>query len=591
MLPFNLFCMKKIITIICVCCVLISCKKSTFLDDKTNGLTEEAVFTDSIQTINFLNKIYVDAGYTFGPSRFSSAGGSGNTELATDNAEGANNLSVWADSYVQGAIGPSNVGTNFGTDKDFWNTPYKNIRRVNLLLSKLPQAPFAEVTKRRIRAEARFLRAFYYHYLVVAFGGIPLLGDQVYGINDIINIPRNSYAECVSYMSTELDAAAADLANVVYKDVDYGRVTHGACLALKSRILLYAASPLFNGGAISNGSNVVSLISYPTADNNRWKQAADAAEAVINSGLYSLNVDNTTRAGYGFYQLFLKRVNSEYIFAYNRPAQKEFETYYLPPTRSGSSVVRPTQSLIEAFPMRDGKSIKESTAYNPNDPYLNRDPRFENSIIYNGLSYISNSGVKTQVLTYTSEGSTIANTTSDAYTTANKFTGYFSRKMLDENLTNSSSGTTERAWPLIRYAEVLLNYAEAITEAGQPEKAYDKLILLRSRAGILPGADGLYGLKANMTVDEMRTVIRNERRIELAFEDHRWNDIRRWKIASTVLKGFNSIDIIRRTATNTYVHTIGSAPRPLNFRDAMYLLPIPLSEIQKMPLMVQNPGY
>jgi len=583
--------MKKIFTILLLATVIFSCKKSGFLDDKTNGLDENAVFTDSIQTINFLNRIYVDAGYSFGPSRFNSAGGSGNTELATDNAEGNNNLSVWADSYVQGVIGPNNVSTGFATDKDFWSTPYKNIRRINLLLSKLPDAPLSAPMKTRMRGEARFLRAYFYHYMVVAFGGVPVIEDQVFGINDIINLPRNNFSDCVNYITSELDAAAAELSTVVYKDIDYGRVTRGACLALKSRMLLYAASPLFNGGATTNSAALVPLISYSTADNNRWMVAANAAEAVINTGLYSLNVDNATRPGNGFYQLFLKRINSEYIFAYNRPAQKEFETFYLPPTRSGSSVMKPTHSLAEAFPMRDGKSIKESTTYNANDPYLNRDPRFEFSMIYNGLSYISNTGVKTQVFTYTSAGSTIANATADAYTPQNKFTGYFSRKMLDENLTNASSGTTERAWPLIRYAEILLNYAEAITEAGQPEKAYDKLKLLRDRAGILPGTDGLYGLKANLTVAEMREVVRNERRIELAFEEHRWNDIRRWKIASTVLKGFNSVDIITRSATNTFKHTIGTAPRPLNFRDAMYLLPLPLAEIQKMPLMFQNPGY
>ncbi|WP_316831542.1 RagB/SusD family nutrient uptake outer membrane protein [Pedobacter aquatilis] len=579
--------MKKILTIVLLSCVIFSCKKSNFLDDKTNGLTEDVVFADSIQTMGFLNKIYVDAGYTFGPSRFSSAGGTGNTELATDNAEGNNNLSVWSDSYVQGVIGPSNVLTNFATDKDFWNTPYKNIRRVNLLLSKISGAPFAESTRKRMRAEARFLRAFYYHNMVAAFGGVPLVGDQVFGINDIINIPRNSYAECVSYMVSELDAAAADLAGVVYKDIDYGRITRGACLALKSRVLLYAASPLFNGGGITQSP----LVGYPAADINRWTAAANAAEAVINLNAYSLNVDNATRAGNGFYQLFLKRVNSEYIFAYNRPAQKEFETFYLPPTRSGSSVMKPTQSLIESFGMIDGKPITESALYNANDPYLNRDPRFDYSVIYNGLSYMSNTGVKTTVLTYTSTGSTIANSTSDAYTSTNKFTGYFSRKMLDENLTNASTGTTERAWPLIRYAEILLNYAEAINEAGQPEKAIEKLILLRARAGILPGTDGRYGIKSNITVTELRNVIQNERRIELAFEDHRFNDIRRWKIAATVLKGYNTVDIITRIGTSTYKHTIGTAPRPLNFRDAMYLLPIPLSEIQKMPLMEQNPGY
>ncbi|PTQ97884.1 putative outer membrane starch-binding protein [Mucilaginibacter yixingensis] len=586
--------MKKLFILIALLpFCMFSCKKSGFLDDKTNGLTADAVFTDSVQTLNFLNKIYVDAGYSFGPSRFAGAGGTGNTELATDNTEGTNNTAVWADSYVRGSIGPSNVITStfFATDKDFWNTPYKNIRRVNLLLSKLPNAPFSDAMKKRIRGEIRFLRAYYYHYMVVAFGGVPLISDQVYNIDDIINIPRNSFADCINYITSELDAAASDLNGVVYSDIDYGRVTRGACLALKSRVLLYAASPLFNGGSIATNANVQPLTGYTTYDKNRWQLAADAASAVMNLGQYSLYVDNTTRPGYGFYQVFLKRVNSEYIFAYNRPAQKEFETYYLPPSRSGSSIQKPTESLVEAFPMKDGKTIKQSTSYNPNDPYTNRDPRLDNSIIYNGQTYMSNTGTKTQVFTYTSTGSAISNTTADAYTTANKFTGYFARKMLDENLTNSLSGTTERAWPLIRYAEILLNYAEAINETGQTDKAYAPLIALRNRAGITPGTDNLYGLKANMTVDEMREIIHTERRIELAFEDHRWNDIRRWKIASSVLTGFNSVDIITRTGTSTYVHTIGSAPRILAFRDAMYLLPIPLSEIQKMPLMLQNPGY
>ncbi len=570
---------------------MLSCKKSSFLDDKTNGLSADAIFTDSVQTLNFLNKIYLDAGYSFGPSRFSSAGGSGNTELATDNTEGNNNTAVWADSYVRGSIGPTNVLTNFATDKDFWNTPYKNIRRVNLLLSKLPNAPFAEITKKRIRGEIRFLRAYYYHYMVVAFGGIPIINDQVFDINDIINIPRNSFADCITYLTSELDAAAADLNGLVYKDLDYGRVTRGACLALKARVLLYAASPLFNGGATTTDANIVALVGYPSYNVNRWQQAADAANAVINLNQYALYVDNATRPGYGFYQVFLRRVNSEYIFAYNRPAQKEFEAYYLPPTRSGASIQKPTQSLVESFLMRDGKSIKESAAYNPNDPYVNRDPRLDNSIIYNGQTYMSNTGVKGQVFTYTSVGSTIPNNTSDAYTTSNRFTGYFARKMCDENLTNALSGNTERAWPLIRYAEILLNYAEAINEAGQPGLAYAPVIAIRARAGITSGSDNLYGLKPNMTTEQMREIIRNERRIELAFEDHRWNDIRRWKIAEKVLSGFNSVDVITRTGTNTYVHTIGSAPRILSFRNAMYLLPIPLSEIQKMPLMLQNPGY
>lgn len=582
---------RNIIAIILLSLIFAACKKSDFLDDKTNALTEEDIFTDSIQSINFLNRIYVDAGFSFGPSRFSAAGGTGNTEAATDNAEGINNLSVFSDAYVQGVISPSNVTTGFGADKDFWNGPYKNIRRVNLMLSKLPETPFAEETKMRIRGELHFLRAWYYHYMLVAFGGVPVIEDRVYGINDILDLPRSSYADCVSYLVAELDKAAGELNGMVYKDADYGRVTHGACLALKSRVLLYAASPLFNGGSLANNPELAALVSYPSADKNRWQLAAAAAEAVINLNRYSLNVDNTTRAGYGFYSLFLKRVNSEYIFAYNRAAQKEFEAYFLPPSRSGAANMKPTYSLAAAFPMKDGLSIGESPLYDASNPYQNRDPRFDNSFIYNGLSYMSNNGTKTQILTYSTVGSAIANTTADVYTGTNKSTGYYSRKMLDESLTNATPGNTERAWPLIRYAEILLNYAEAVNEAGDPAKAYPKLVELRNRAGILPGADNLYGLKANMNVDEMREVIRNERRIEMAFEDQRWNDIRRWKIAAAVLKGFNTVHLVTRTGANTYNYTVANAVRPLNFRDAMYLLPLPLAEIQKMPKMRQNPGY
>ncbi len=582
--------MRKSIFVIILSFVLASCSKTGFLDDKTNGLTEDVVFSDSIQSINFLNRIYADAGYSFGPSRYTGSGGSGNSELCTDNAEGSNNTAVPADSYVQGALSSISIGNGFAADKDYWSTPYKNIRRVNLLLSKLPETPFAEVTKKRIKGELRFLRAWYYHYLLIAFGGVPVLEDKVFEANDVPRVPRTSYADCVSYLVSELDGAASDLREVIYKDADFGRITWGACLALKSRVLLYAASPLFNGGAVAADAELAPVLSYPAFDKNRWQIAADAAEAVINTGMYSLYVDNTTRPGYGFYQVFLKRVNPEYILSYNRPAQKEFETFFLPPSRSGNCTMRPTLSLAESFPMIDGKSIGESPLYNANDPYANRDPRFGNSIIHNGMMYMSNNGTKTAIQTYmTANGFT--NTSTDAYTIVNKYTGFFSRKMLDENLTGTSSGTTERAWPLIRYAEILLNYAEAINEAGHPEKAYPRLIELRNRAGIRAGTDGMYGLKKDMTVEEMREIIRNERRIELAFEDQRWNDIRRWKIASTVLTGFNTVHILTKTSASTYNYTTGYSMRQLKFRDAMYLLPIPLTEIQKMPVLKQNPGY
>jgi hypothetical protein len=181
----------------------------------------------------------------------------------------------------------------------------------------------------------------------------------------------------------------------------------------------------------------------------------------------------------------------------------------------------------------------------------------------------------------------------DGYTsngTGPTTTGYYARKMCDENISSNSSFNTERGWPLIRYAEILLNYAEAINETGQTALAYPKLVAIRKRAGITAGADNLYGLKANMSVDEMRTVIQNERRIELMNEDHRWNDIRRWKIAVDVNNGFNKAINITKTG-NVYTYQVVNTIRQHVFNPQHYLMPIPQSEVSKMPSMLQNPGY
>jgi hypothetical protein len=247
--------------------------------------------------------------------------------------------------------------------------------------------------------------------------------------------------------------------------------------------------------------------------------------------------------------------------------------------------------------MKNGKAITESgSGYDPNNPFANRDPRFNYSIIYNGAKYANNSLAQDYVWTYTGSGET-----GDKYASGSN-TGYWGRKMCDSTITQGSSGSgPDRPWPLMRYAEVLLNYAEAINETGQTQLAYPKLAQLRDRAGIEPGSDGLYGMKANMTKEEMRTFIQNERRIELAFEDHRWNDIRRWKIAMTLYNGgptgYNQVMHVTRVGTTgtlpnvTFTYAVENTIRQHTFRPEMYLLPIQDLEIRKNPAMVQNPGW
>lgn len=555
-----------------------ACKKaSDFLDSQTTGIGEKDVWTDSTRTMQFLNAVYTDVAFSYRKDRWDNHG---SLDPATDDAEytysGATQKAVI---LYAGTLSPVNFPFT-----DFWNTPYTNIRRVNLYLSKLPTTPLSPAMQSRTTLEARFLRVWYYFHLVRAFGGVPLIGDKVFGINDIIDLPRSTYEECVEYMVSELDNVAAGIPEE-YAEQDYGRATRGACLALKSRILLYAASPLFNGGAIEKAQgDLRKIVSYPAYDVSRWQKAADAAQAVISSGYYSLYVDNTTAPGYGFYNVFLKRVNDELIFARLRPANKDFESFYNPPTRGGNNYHWPTHNLAEAFPMKNGKSITDATSgYSAANPYNNRDPRFGYTITYNGsLYYRASAGAQQPVYTY-------VNAAQDGFGIRTT-TGYYVRKMCDANTSAGGGANTERGWVLMRYAEVLLNYAEAVNETGHPELAYPKLIELRQRAGIEPGADNQYGLAPNMTVEQMRTLIQNERRIELAFEEHRFWDMRRWKIGVAVGNGYNKCMKITNNS-GTYTYEVVNSIRTHNFREEMYLFPIMQSEISKMPSMIQNPGW
>lgn len=572
--------MKKIFLLGCIVGLTSCFSSDDFLDPKTTALTEETVFSDSTRSMAFLYRIYGDVGFSFVKGRWDSHG---NTEEATDDAEyrysGTGQKAVI---LYSGTVSP----TNFPFF-EFWSTPYTNIRRVNLLLEKLPTIPVSAALKAQMKAEARFLRAWYYHWLLISFGGVPIVGDKVYDITDFINLPRNSFAECVTYLTTELDEVAAQLPkSSAYPEQEYGKITKGACLALKSRILLHAASPLFNGGAETQNADLAKIVSNPTYDVAHWQKAADAALAVMNSGDYALYKDNTTAPGYGFYQVFLNRVNSEYIFFQNRPANRDMEGFYNMPTRGGGYNAMPTQNLVDAFPMKNGKAITDPTSgYDPANPYKNRDPRFDYSIVYNESQYyLASANALRPVYTY--EGAA-----SDGFTQAGQTTGYYSRKMCDVNISSNSSFNTNRGWPLIRYAEILLNYAEAINETGRPDLAYAPLIALRDRAGITAGSDNLYGLKAGMTKEEMREIIRTERRVELAFEDHRWNDIRRWKIAMDVSNGYNKRMRIVRSSNGTYTYQVTESIRRHNFRPEMYLLPIPDSEVRKAPAMLQNPGW
>ncbi len=483
---------------------MVSCQKTGGLDPAVNtALTEAATFSDSTKSMQFLFGIYSDISFAFGYKRYTYASNiSASTAEGCD--EGVHRLNGPTQPFVYLFNGTLNASDN-APYQYMWTISYTDIRKVNVFLSQIDNAPISAALKQQTKAEARFLRAWYYSVLLKNFAGIPIIGDTVFSASDPIVPARSTYEDCVNYILSECDAAAAVLP-VAYSATDYGRITKGACLGLKSRVLLYAASPLFNGGSVATDPNVIKLTAYPNVDPTRWQKAAQAAQDVINMGIYSLNVDNTTAPGYGFSQVFLTRVNSEYILPGMLPPNKTMETFATPTSRGANPTqTAPSENLAEAFGMSNGKPITDPTSgYNPQNPFVNRDPRFNWTFVYNGTPwYSTTTGTKIPVnIYYTKNPDGSLTPATDA--TLVWLAGYYWRKMMSDNTASNGGPNTDRCLPLIRYAEILLNYAEASNEMGNTSVAYDQLKIIRGRAGIAPGSDGLYGLTAGMTQDQMR---------------------------------------------------------------------------------------
>jgi starch-binding outer membrane protein, SusD/RagB family len=321
---------------------------------------------------------------------------------------------------------------------------------------------------------------------------------------------------------------------------------------------------------------------------------------VINLGVYSLYTTSSTP----LYTLFLQNTpQPEHVIVYWQPAVTS-NNFYIeasanPTSRGGMNgwagvKYFPTQELVDEFEMNNGLRITDPASGYPgigNNMYKNRDPRLTYTVNYNGSIRNLGSFGDQPVNTYTGvipAGNAAATSASldGIYTPTGTLTGYFRYKMC-----NGAVGELYRPWVVMRYAEVLLNAAEATNEYyGATAEVYDWLKMIRSRAGIIAGANGLYGLKAGMSKEEMREVIRHERRVELAFEEHRFWDVRRWKIAPQTENVETHGMEITRAANGSFSYRV-IVIRKHVFTNAMYFWPIPQSELTKSPSLVQNPGY
>ena len=414
-----------------------------------------------------------------------------------------------------------------------------------------------------LRAEARVLNAYMYFELLKRFGGVPLT-DKLYSLESHPDLERSTYDQVVKHIVGEIDEVLDndELRDdwYAYDQKLYGRFSQGAALALKSRILLYWASPQNN----------------PTDDQERWEEAAQAAHDLIELTKYSLE------GNYGnLFSGTTSHQSKEVILAYMTGANNTPETDNYPiSTNGGKTGTCPSANLVDAYENADGTPFDWNSLAPGADPYADRDPRLQYSVVVNNSQW---NGRTMQCYDGGTDGSGVTQATT---------TGYYLKKFLTDGLDLEKNQTSVHSWILFRYAEILLNYAEAMNEAygpdadpfGDGKTARWAVNEVRGRVGMPPVAAS--------DETEMRGRIKHERRIELAFEDHRFWDVRRWgkADAESALKApIMGVSITKTQTGFTYAaKTVGSR----TFQEKMMLYPIPQSEILRSSGKIkQNPGW
>jgi len=483
-----------------------------------------------------------------------------------------------------------------------WGPSYSRIRQTNIFLSHIDAAGFDDALKRRMKGEAFFLRAYFYHNLMRMYGGVPLI-TKVYGLNEDYAVARNSFKETVDFIAANADSAAA-LLPLSYSGTDLGRATKGAALALKARVLLYAASDLYN---LNPSDSTFTGYTTPQDRVALWRAAKNAAKAVMDLGIYGLfrpSPANPQEAAQNYGALFLQQMSAEVILS--RFFLSTRDDGYNPGLHNGPNGFHtwggntPIQNLVDDYRMADGSKFDWSNPVEAAAPYANRDPRFYASIAYDGASWRTRpDDVKNldplgtiqtfRALTLTG-GSVVAGLDTRDSPVENwngAYSGYYLRKFIDPSI-NAQFTKEQVPWIFFRYAEVLLNYAEASIELNEVGDALTALNQIRRRAGMPDLVAG----------PDLRDEYRNERRVEMAFEEQRFFDTRRWMIAPQVLnKDALGINIFadatsptdRSTWTN-YRYELHSIQRRA-WDNKMYFMPIRLDELNRNPLLSQNPGF
>jgi starch-binding outer membrane protein, SusD/RagB family len=588
--------MKKTITVWAILLVLLpfaACKKEFLDKDPLDQYGEKAVWSDLALMETFVNNIYYEI-----PTGFT---GKISLEMLCDEAmrvadRGAQNV-------TNSLVSPSDYsvfGSQIGPRRMTWDYIYRNIRACNLFLQEVAKNTYQDKALRdRLIGEVHFLRAYHYHTLAFMYGGFPLI-ENAYELSDDPLIGRDSFQDCIKFIADDCDKAAA-LLPLSHTSNNLGRATRGAALALKARVLLYAASDLYNNQAWATGFAKPELVGYVGGDRMaRWKAARDAAKAVMDLNVYDLYKKNPAPGddiAKNYTSIFLAKQTPEDIFVrfYVQASQETAETYNPGLHNSsngyhGHGSNNPIGQAVDAYDMKDGSRFDWNNAAHKANPYQNRDPRLYANILFDGAAWrqrpvdvqsldpvgIIQTGLYQQPdKTWKGGIDTRSSPIEDWNGTGS---GYYRRKFIDPAY-NPQYEVQENPWRYIRYAEILLSYAEACQEVGDDAEAGRAVNLVRNRAGMPNVADG-----------DLRESIRHERRVELMFEGQRYFDIRRWMTAPRVMVDAQGIEIRYALGEIKPTYKVITVQKR-NWKNQSYLLPIRLEEINKNSLLVQNPLY
>lgn len=585
--------MKKIIKYILGITLLLSGSCNTDFLNVTpqSGMSDASVWSDPSLTEAFVNEMY--RGLNHGLRELMAGS-------LTDESQFIHNYG--STQIVQSNITPSDIGS-FGRgdfDEFRWNVLYSRIRQTNMFFENIDDVPFVdEAWRARLKGEVHFLRAYFYHNLVRLYGGVPIV-DKTFGLNDDLSISRNTLDESIQFVVSESDMAAS-LLPLTHGSDDIGRATKGAALALKARMLLYAASELFNNSSWATDYENPELIASTTSNRTaKWQAARDAAKAVIDLSIYSLQ--DTGDPVKDYTDLFLLKNSNEAIFSRYFIKSRGWEDGALPGLANGPNGYHnwggntPIQELVDDYEMVDGSKFDWGNPVHAAAPYENRDPRFYASILYDQAPWRPR---PTDAKDYDPDGKVIVRKVETAPGTwvpgldtrqgpiedwNGGYSGYYLRKFIDPTIEHeyaASGGNQEAPWHFFRLGEIYLNYAEACIELNQDDEAKTYLNMLRARAGMPDITE---------TGDALRQRYRNERRIELVFEQHRYFDVRRWMIAPQVLNRDASGVTVEVPFGGVPEYTV-SVIQDRAWNDKMYLLPIIIDEMNRNNKLVQNPLY